>query len=121
NAHAPAERQETNDQYDSERLAKALDEFRYRFVDDMGLIGDLGDLDADRQLGRDGLHRLFQVLAERDDVRAVGHRDPEPDSRLAAFAHNEGRRVLVTALDRGDVAEPEHTAIRLHRHGGDGL
>ena len=49
------------------------------------------------------------------------HRDAEPERRLAAFAHDEGRRVLVAALDRGDVAEPEHTAVRLHRHGGDGL
>ena len=91
------------------------------FVDDVRLIGDLGDLDADRQLRSDGLHRLFQVLAERDDVGAVSHRDAEPDGRLAAFAHDEGRRVLVAALDRGDVAEPEHTAVSLHRHGGDGF
>ena len=121
NTGAPAERQEAHDQYDSQRLAEALDEFRYRLVDDMGLIGDLGDLDADRQLRRDGLHRLLQVLAERDDVRAVGHRDAEPEGRLAAFAHDEGRRVLVAALDRGDVAEPEYAAVRLHRHGGDGF
>src|SRR6185437_1954482 len=87
----------------------------------MRLIGDLGDLDADRQLGGDGLHRRFQVLAERNDVRAVSHRDAEPDGRLAAFAHDEARWVLIAALDRGDVAEPEHTPVGLYRHGGDGL
>ncbi len=31
------------------------------------------------------------------------------------------RRVLIAALDGGDVAEPEHLAVRLHRHGGDGV
>ena len=105
----------------SERLGKGLDEFRYRLIDDVRLIGDLGDLDSDRQLGGDGLHRLLEVLAERDDVRAVGMETPSPMRRLAAFAHDEGRRVLVTALDRGDVAEPNTMAVRLHRHGGDGF
>ena len=121
NAGTPAERQEAHDQDNGERLSEALDEFRHQLVDDMRLIGDLGDLDADRQLSGDGLHRLLQVLAESDDVRAVRHRDAEPEGWLAAFAHDEGRRVLVAALDRGDIAEPEHPPVRLHRHGGDGL
>jgi hypothetical protein len=120
-AGAPAERQKAHDQNDGERLAKALDEFRYRFVNDMGLIGDLGDLDADRQLRRDGLHRLLQVLAERDDVRAVRHRKAEPQGWFAAFANDEGRRVLVAALDRRDIAEPEHTPLCLDRDCGNGL
>src|SRR4029079_12301523 len=75
----------------------------------------------DRQLSGDGLHCLLQVLAERDDVGAVSHRDGEPDGRVAALAQDEDRRVLVAALDRGDVAETEYTPVRLHRHGGDGL
>src|SRR4029077_3652140 len=109
---APAKRQEAHDQYDSERLAKALDEFRYRFVDYMGLVGDLGNLNADRQLRRDRLHRLLQVLAERDDVRAVRHRDAEPEGRLAAFAHDECRRGLIAALDCGGVGEAGQTSPR---------
>ena len=54
----------------------------------------------------------LQVLAEREDVAAVLHRDAEAERRLAAFAHEEGRRILVAALDRRDVAEPEHLAVR---------
>ena len=87
----------------------------------MRLVRDLGDLDANRQFGLDRSHRLLQVLAERDDVGSVGHRDAEPDGRLAAFANDVGRRVLVAALDRGDVAEPEYASVGLHWHGGDGF
>ena len=88
-------------------------------VDDMRLIGDLGDLDADRKLGRDRLDRLLEVFAEREDVAAVLHRDAETERRLATLAHDKARRVLIAAPDRRDVAEPEHPAVRLHRHGGD--
>ena len=69
----------------TERLGEGLDEFRDRLVDDVGLVGDLRDLDADRQLSDDRLHRLLQVLAERDDVGAVRHRDAEPERRLAVL------------------------------------
>ena len=90
-------------------------------VDDVRLVGDLGDLDADRQLGGDRLHRLLEVFAQRQNVGAVLHRDAEAERRPAALAHDEARRVLVAALDGRDVAEPEHPAVRLHRHGGDRL
>ncbi len=64
---------------------KVRNELRHRLVDDVRLIGDLRDLDADRQLGGDGAHRLLQVLAERDDVGAVLHGDAEAERRLAAL------------------------------------
>ena len=88
-------------------------------IDDLRLVGDLGDLDADRQLERDRPHGVLQVLAERDDVRAVLHRHAEPERGLAAGADDEARRILVAALHGRDVAEAKHAAVGLHRNGGD--
>ena len=102
-----------------QRLDEGLDEFGDRVLDDVRLVGDLRHLDADRKLGDDRLHRALEVLAERDDVGAVLHGDAEAERGLAAFADDEARRVLVAALDGRDVAEPEHAAVGLHRHGGD--
>ena len=44
---------------------------------------------------------------------------PSPSAGLPPCAHQEARRVLVAALDRCDVAEPEDAAVRLDRHGRD--
>src|SRR5262249_55656495 len=92
-----------------------------RALNDLRLVGDLRNVDADRQLGGDCRHRRLEVVAERDDVGAVLHRDAEPERRLAAFAQNEAGRVLVAALDGRDVAEPEDAAVGLHRHCRDRL
>ena len=115
-AGAPAERQKAHQEHDAERLDEGLDELRNRMLHDRRLVGDLRHLDADRKLGDDRLHRGLEVLAEREDVGAVLHRNAEAERGLAAFPHDEGRRVLVAALDRGDVAEPEDAAVDLHRH-----
>ena len=105
----------------AERFEERLEEFRHRAVDDVRLVGDLGDVDADRKLGGDRLHRLLEALAQRQDVGAVLHRDAETERRPAAFAHDEARRVLVAAPDGRDVAQPEDPAVGLHRHRGDRL
>ena len=88
---------------------------------DAGLVGDLGHLDTDRKLGDDPCHRGLEVFAERDDVRAVLHGDAEAERGLAAFPDDEGRGILVATADRGDVAEPKHPAVRLHRNRRDRL
>ena len=78
-------------------------------------------LDSDRKLGDDRIHRGFQILAERQNVGAILHRDAEAERGLTAFADDEAGRILVAALDGRDVAKPEHPAVGLHRHGGDGV
>ena len=77
-AGAPAERQEAHDQDDSERLAEALDEFRYRFVDDVGLISDLGHLDADRQLGCNGFIACLRLSPSVIMLAPSGIETPSP-------------------------------------------
>ena len=118
-AGAPAEREEAHDQHDHQRLGKGLDEFRHRLVDDVRLIGDLSNLDSDRKLVGNGIHRLLQVGAEADNIGAILHGNAQPKRRLAVLAHDETGRVLVAVFDRCNVAEPEDLSVRLHRHGGD--
>ena len=120
-AGAPAERDEADQQHDAERLHEGLDEFRDRFLDDVRLVRDLGDLDADRKLGGDRLHGALEVFTERDDVGAVLHGDAEAERGLAVLAHHEGGRVLVAALAGRDVAQAEHPAVGLDRHRPDGV
>src|SRR5215213_2518736 len=90
-------------------------------LDDLRLIGDLRDIDADRKLERDRTHRVLEIFSERDDVRSILHRDAETQSRLAPGADDEARRVFVTPLDGCDVAQAEYAALRLHRHSSDRL
>src|SRR3984893_4675328 len=72
-------------------------------------------------LGGDRGHGGLEIVAERDQVGAVLHGDAQAQRGLAALAHDEARRVLVAALDGGDVAQPEDAAVHLHRHGRDGI
>src|SRR3954469_6697262 len=90
-------------------------------LDDLWLVGDLRNLDADRKLERDRMHRILQIFSQRDDVRSVLHGDAETDCGLSARADDEARRVLVAPPDRCDVAQAEYLALRLHRHGSDCL
>ena len=59
-AGAQAEGEEADDEDDDQRLDEDLEELRDRLVDDVGLVGDLDDVDADRQLGDDAVHRLIE-------------------------------------------------------------
>src|SRR4051812_13067949 len=88
-------------------------------LDDLRLVSNLRDFDADRKLERDRPHRILQIFSERDDVRSVLHGDAETESGFSAGADDEARRVLVAPLDGCGVAQAEYTALRLHRHGGD--
>ncbi len=82
----------------------------------MGLVGNLRDLDSDRELGRDGFHRASEILAKRDDIGAILHRHAEAERGFAALAEHESRRVLIAALDRRDIAEAKDLPVGLDRH-----
>ena len=56
-------------------------------------------------------HHRVERLAQRLHVAARAHHDAEPDHRLALEAHRELLRVLVAALDLGDVAQRERAAV----------
>ena len=55
--------------------------------------------------------RLVQALAHLDDVAALLHRHAQADHFLAVEAHLVLRRILVFALDGGEVAQAEGGAV----------
>ena len=59
-----------------------------------------------RQIRADAPSR-FDVLAERQNVAAVAHRDRQADRRLAVDAEHRLRRIGKAAPDLRDVAQPE--------------
>ena len=89
------------------------------FADDGRLVGDALELDAVGQLRLDLGDRLLDRLAEVDDVAVVGHRDAEHQHLLAVVAHRVGRRILVAARDRREVAELDQPAAGGDRHVAD--
>ena len=54
---------------------------------------------------------FLDVVPERQDVAAGGHRDGEADRRLAVVAEHRLRRIDIAALDRGDVAQAEEAVV----------
>ena len=70
-----------------------------------GLVGDQVAARC-RSAGRRVIAAISrsQVLAEREDVAAVAHRDREPDRGLAVDAEHRLRRIGEAAADLGDVA-----------------
>ena len=56
-AGAPAERQERDHEHDADRLAERLQKLVDRLADDLRLVGDAAELDADRQVLLDALQR----------------------------------------------------------------
>ena len=79
---------------------------RYRLLDDARLVRDLVDLDADRHLRSGVRNRIFEPLAELRTLAPLVMATTTPTA-AAVLAHDAARRVLVAALDGGDVAEPE--------------
>jgi hypothetical protein len=109
-APAHAEREETHGKDDDDRLPQRTGEVGDRIIDDRGLIGDQGVMDADRQIGGDPPHRRLEVAAKRQDVAAVAHRDGQADRRLAVDPEHRLRRIGKTALYLRHVAQPQDPA-----------
>ena len=61
---------------------------------------------------------LLDVLAELEDVGALGGDDADAERGLAFLARHEGRRIDEAVGDGGDIAEPEHAAVALDRRLG---
>ena len=120
-ARAEAEREEAHGQHDDDGLDKRLDEIVDGLRDDARLVGDLMDLKAEGQVLLNLANRPLEVLAELQDIAAVFHRDGDADGRLTVVVHLRRGRLLIAALDLGDVAEPQDLAARTHWHLADGL
>ena len=72
-AGAPAERQEAHPEDDGDSFDQRFDELADGFLDDLRLVGDQVDLDADRQIRGDPGQTFLDVLAECQDVGVFGH------------------------------------------------
>ena len=105
-ARQPSARNETTSTMPS-ASASASQELVDRLADDLRLVGDLAELDADRQVALDALQRLLDFGADHGDVGARRHGGAEQHRLAALIAGLGGGRVLEAALDLGDVAEPE--------------
>ena len=79
-------------------------------ADRLGLEVDLADLDADRLVVFELLELSPYAFAHRHDVAALHRGDAQADGRLAVVAEQTARRVLIAALQRGDVPEEELAA-----------
>ena len=110
-AGTPAERQEAHAQHDGDGLDQRLDELADGLLDDVRLVCDEMRLDADRQVRGQLGEPLLHVLAERQHIGVLGHRDGEADRRRAVVAEHRLLRVDVGAADFGDVAQAKEPAV----------
>ena len=78
-----------------------------RLADDLRLIRDAAELDADRQILLDALQRLLDGGTDLGDVGTGRHGGAEQHRLPALIAGLGGRRVLEASPDVGDIAEPE--------------
>ncbi|OIQ80995.1 hypothetical protein GALL_372370 [mine drainage metagenome] len=113
---AQAQRQETDGQHDGYRLDQGLHEQVDGMFYHRGLIGHLMHFDAERQVGLDVIHGIFQRFPELDDVATLPHGNFQPDGIPPHIAHLEDRRVFIAALHAGDIAQAERVSAVLDAH-----
>ncbi len=92
-----------------------MNELADRTVDHLRLVRDLLEVDALRYRRHELRGRLADVLAKFENVGALGHHDADAKRGLALLPHHEIGRILITAGDGGDIAEPEHPAAAFDR------
>ena len=95
---------------DADRLAQIKDELAGGRGDCLGLEVDLADFDAERLVEFELLERSPYALAHRHHVAPLHCGNPQADRRLAVVAEQTARRVLIAALQRGNVPEEELAA-----------
>ena len=120
-AGAPAERDEGDEQHDRQRLDEGVHELADGVLDHLRLVGDLLDIDALRHRLHEFAVAFVDVLAELEDVGALGGDDADAERGLAFLPHHEGRRIDEAMRDGRDIAEAEHAAVALDRRLGNRL
>ena len=110
-ARPPAQRNEADRQHDHHRLDQRTDEVVDRFVHHMRLVGDLVQLDPNRQAGLDLVHQPVKLFTKADDVAALAHPYDQAHRRLAVEADQRGRRIGIAGDHIGHVRQrKEHIA-----------
>ena len=102
---------------DGDGLPQRRREVANGVIDDKRLIGHEDRLDAQRQIGPDLAHGLLDIPAEGQNIAAFAHRDGNADGRFSVDPEHRLRRIRIVAVNLGDVAQPDQTAVRdeIHR------
>ncbi|OIQ74920.1 hypothetical protein GALL_434200 [mine drainage metagenome] len=103
-AGAPAQRDERDEQHDRKRLDEGMHEFADRMFDNFRLVGDPVDIDALRHRLHEFSGRTGDILAELQNVGALGRDHADADGGLAFLAHHKARRIDESVGDGGDIA-----------------
>ncbi|TLD45621.1 MAG: hypothetical protein FAZ92_02110 [Accumulibacter sp.] len=106
-AGAQAEADEGNHEDDHHRLGERRHEEVHRLADDLRLVGDDVQVDADRQLPLQAFASGVQPFAEPDHVATAVHRDADADRIVSLHPHARRRWIGKATLDAGDVTEAE--------------
>ena len=114
-AGPPAQRDETDEQHDRQRLDEGVHEFTDGVLDHLRLVGDQFDIDALRHRLHEFRGRTGDVLAEFQNVGALGRDHADAERRFTFLARHESRRIDETVRDGRDIAKPEHAAIAFDR------
>ena len=114
-AGAPAEGDEADEEDDSQGLDKAFLKIADVAGDDLALVVQAREMDAERQGGGDAGEPGGNALAQVEDVAAIGHGDAQAEGRMAAEAHGRDGRLDGGAVDGGEVGQAEEVTARLDR------
>ena len=106
-AAAQAEREEADQQHDQHRFGQGAHELVDRTADRGRLVGDLVQIQPDRQGRGNAPGGRLEVATQGNDVTAAAHRHGNADRIDAVEAHARLRRIDEAAADFGDVAEAE--------------
>jgi hypothetical protein len=106
-----AERDEADGEDDRHRLPQGFHELGDRASHRHRLIGDEMGSDPQRQIGGRFRDRRVDILAERQNVAPLGHRNRKADRGLAIDAEHRLGRVRIAAPDRRDVTEAQQAPV----------
>ena len=81
-----------------------------------GLIRDARQVHADGHFTVELRERLIEAFPKPDNVATLGHGNSDTDRRLPIEAHLCRGRILITAIDGGNVAEAEAAPLPVQRH-----
>src|SRR5208282_2305587 len=93
--------------HDADRFYQVESEGVGRDDDRLGLEVDFADLDSNRLIALQILQLLPYSVTYGHDVAALHRRNPQPNSRLAVELEQPSRRLLVAALQRGNISKQE--------------
>ena len=103
-SRAPAERHERDEQHDRQGLDEGVHELADGALDHLRLVGDLLDIDALRHRLHEVGGGIGDVLAELQNVGALGRDHADTERGLAFLTHHKARRIDEAVGDGRDIA-----------------